>query len=148
MRIGTGMRTEMGMGMGMETGMNQAAFEAALRDAEQRLQAAVRSGDVRELDLLLDDRAVYTGPDGSTMTKEQDLGAHRSRAVAVKVFDQQDLHVTVVDSTGVTRVLAELEGTAGGSPFKARLRYTRTWIHADGAWRVLAAHASAVPDLG
>ncbi|MEU6848485.1 nuclear transport factor 2 family protein [Actinacidiphila alni] len=96
----------------------------------------------------MDDRAVYTGPDGSTMTKEEDLAAHRSRTLAVEIFEQQELHVTVVDSTGVTRVLAGLEGTAGGHPFTARLRYTRTWIHADGSWRVLAAHASAVPDHG
>lgn len=129
-------------------GTDEVAPEAALREAEQRLQAAVRSGDAEALDGLLDDRVVYTGPDGSTSTKEQDLHAHRSRALAVEVFDQQDLHVTVVGSTGITRVLAGIEGTAGGQPFTARLRYTRTWVHADGTWRVLAAHASAVPDLG
>ena len=131
----------------MGTGMDQVALEAALHDAEQRLQAAVLSGDAQALDLLLDDRVVYTGPDGSTLTKEEDLEAHRSRALAVDVFDQQDLQVTVVGSTGVTRVLAAVEGTAGGQRFTARLRYTRTWVHADGTWRVLAAHAGAVPDL-
>lgn len=128
--------------------MDQVAFEAALHEAEQKLQAAVRSGDVQALDLLLDDRVIYTGPDGSVMTKEEDLGAHRSRTLAVEVFDQQDLDVVVVGSTGITRVLAELEGTAGGHPFKARLRYTRTWVHVDGTWRVLAAHASVVQDPG
>lgn len=129
-------------------GTDEVAFEADLRAAEQRLQAAVRSGDVEVLDLLLDDRVVYTGPDGSTVTKEEDLQAHRSRALAVEVFEQQDLQVTVVGSTGITRVLARLEGTAGGQPFTGRLRYTRTWVRADGTWRVLAAHAGAVPDLG
>lgn len=129
-------------------GTDQVASEATLHEAEQRLQAAVRSGDVEALRLLLDERVVYTGPDGSTLTKEQDLEAHRSRALSVEVFDQQDLHVTVVGSTGITRVLADLEGAAGGQPFKARLRYTRTWAHADGTWRLLAAHASAVPNLG
>lgn len=127
-------------------GTDRTDVEAALHDAEQRLQAAVRTGDVEALDLLLDDRVVYTGPDGSSVTKQQDLAAHRSRALAVEVLEQQDLQVTVVGATGVTRVLAALRGTAGGSPFAARLRYTRTWVHADGAWRVLAAHASAVPD--
>ncbi|WP_206248421.1 nuclear transport factor 2 family protein, partial [Actinacidiphila bryophytorum] len=124
-------------------GMDQAALEAALHEAEQRLQAAVRSGDVQALDQLLDDRVVYTGPDGSSMTKEEDLAAHRSRTLAVEVFDQQDLDVIVVGSTGITRVLAGVEGTAGGQPFTARLRYTRTWVHVDGTWRVLAAHAGA-----
>ena len=128
-------------------GTDRAAFVAALHEAERRLQAAVRSGDVEALDLLLDDRVVYTGPDGSSLTKEDDLEAHRSRTLAVEVFDQQDLQVTVVGSTGITRVLARLQGTAAGQPFSARLRYTRTWVHADDTWRVLAAHAGAVPDL-
>lgn len=123
----------------------QVALVAALHEAERRLQAAVRSGDVETLDLLLDDRVVYTGPDGRSLTKQEDLEAHRSRALVVDVLDQQDLQVTVVGSTGVTRVLAVLQGTAGGVPFTARLRYTRTWVHADGTWRVLAAHASSVP---
>ena len=123
------------------------ASVAALQEAERRLQAAIRSSDVETLDLLLDDRVVYTGPDGRSLTKQEDLDAHRSRALVVEAFDQQDLHVTVVGSTGITRVLAELQGTAGGVPFTARLRYTRTWVHADGTWRVLAAHAGSVPDL-
>ncbi|MET7902281.1 hypothetical protein ABZS86_12640 [Streptomyces sp. NPDC005355] len=36
---------------------------------------------------------------------------------------------------------ARIEGTAAGEPFTARLRCTRTWVHAEGVWRVLAAHA-------
>lgn len=132
----------------MGTTDQAAAREAALHEAEQRLQTAIRAGDVTALDLLLDDRVVYTGPDGSTVTKQEDLAAHRSRALAVDVLDQQELHVIVVGDTGITRVLARLEGTAGGRPFSALLRYTRAWVHAGGAWRVLAAHASAVPDRG
>lgn len=128
-------------------GTDQAALVAALHEAEQKLQAAVRSGDSEALDQLLDDRVRYTGPDGRVLTKADDLEAHRSGALAVAVFDQQDLQVTVVGSTGITLVLAGLQGTAGGQPFAAHLQYTRTWVYADDAWRVLAAHASAVPDL-
>ncbi|MFC1408860.1 nuclear transport factor 2 family protein [Streptacidiphilus sp. N1-12] len=122
-----------------------AALVAALEEAEQRLQSAVRAGDVEALDLLLDDRVVYTGPDGRSLTKEEDLATHRSGTLVVEVLDQQDLEVTVVGTTGVTRVLVAVQGTAGGQPFAARLRYTRTWVHADDSWRVLAAHAGAVP---
>ncbi|QMU69605.1 nuclear transport factor 2 family protein [Streptacidiphilus sp. P02-A3a] len=122
------------------------ALLTTLLEAERELQAAIRSGDTGALDLLLDDRVVYTGPDGRCLTKEEDLEAHRSRYLAVEVFDQRDLQVTVVGSTGITHVLALLQGTAGGEPFTAYLRYTRTWVHADGTWRVLAAHASAVPN--
>lgn len=123
---------------------DQTEFEAALGDAERRLQSAVRAGDVEALDRLLDDRAVYTGPDGGTLTKQEDLEAHRSGSLVVEAFDQEDLRVAVAGTTGVTRVLATLRGRAAGRPFAARLRYTRAWVHADGTWRVLAAHASVV----
>ncbi|WUH91775.1 nuclear transport factor 2 family protein [Streptomyces sp. NBC_00433] len=125
---------------------DQAGLEADLLDAERRLQAAVLSGDVDALDLLLDDRVVYTGPDGHSVTKEEDLEAHRSRSLVVEVFDQEDLQVTVAGTTGITRVLVTLQGVAAGQSFAARLLYTRTWVHADGTWRVLAAQAGAVLD--
>jgi ketosteroid isomerase-like protein len=124
--------------------MDQAASEAALRDVERQLQSAVRSGDVELLEQLLDDRVVYTGPDGRSLTKEEDLEAHRSRSLIVEVFDQEELQVTVAGMTGITHVLATLQGIAAGQPFTGRLRYTRTWVHAEGVWRVLAAHASSV----
>jgi len=123
---------------------DQAGLEAALRDAERRLQSAVRSGDADVLEQLLDDRVVYTGPDGRSLTKAEDLEGHRTRSLIVEAFDQEDLQVTVVGTTGITHVLATLQGVAAGRPFAARLRYTRTWVHAEGGWRVLAAHASAV----
>jgi hypothetical protein len=30
-----------------------------------------------------------------------------------------------------------------GEPFRARVRYTRTWIRDDNGWRLIAAHVSA-----
>lgn len=127
---------------------DQAGPEAALRDVERQLQAAMRSGDAEALDRLLDDRVVYTGPDGRSVGKDADLEAHRSRSLVFEVLEQEGLQVTVAGTTGVTHVLTTLQGTAAGQPFAARIRYTRTWVHADGAWRVLAAHASAVLPSG
>jgi ketosteroid isomerase-like protein len=114
-----------------------------LHEAEERLQAAMLAGDVRELDRLLDDRVVYTGPDGRCITKQDDLQAHRSGTLTLNRLTQEELALTVAGSTGVTRILAVLEGTASGAPFAARLRYTRTWTRDDRGWRVLAAHASS-----
>ena len=42
-------------------------------------------------------------------------------------------------------MLATLRGAAAGQPFAARLQYTHAWVHAEGAWRVLAAHAGVSP---
>ncbi|MGH3975783.1 MAG: nuclear transport factor 2 family protein [Pseudonocardiaceae bacterium] len=117
-----------------------------LREAERRLQAAQLAGDIAALDQLLDDRLIFTfGPDGKCYTKQDDLHVHRSRQQVLTKVIEEDLTVLVEGRTGVTWFLGALEGTFAGTPFAARLRYTRTWIHNDDhGWRVVAAHASPV----
>jgi ketosteroid isomerase-like protein len=117
--------------------------EGELEAAELRLQAAMLASDVEALDALLDDECVYTGPDGVAIGKAADLEAHRSGVLDVQAFDVDALTFRVLGDTGLSFVEASLRGTAGGQPFSARMRYTRTWVRTDGAWRVVAAHASA-----
>ena len=117
-----------------------------LREAEHRLQAAQLAGDTAALDQLLDDRLIFIlGPEGKCYTKQDDLQLHRSRQQILTRVIEEDLTVLVEGRTGVTWFLGTLEGTFAGTPFAARLRYTRTWIHDDDhGWRVVAAHASTV----
>ncbi|MCT9932150.1 nuclear transport factor 2 family protein [Planotetraspora sp. A-T 1434] len=117
---------------------------SALREAERRLQAAQLAGDADALDELLDDRLIYTGgPDGARYTKQDDLDIQRSRTQILSRVDEEDLIVFVEGHTGVTWFLGTLEGAFGGTPFAARLNFTRTWIYTpDRGWRVIAAHAS------
>ena len=121
-------------------GADLAGFEG-LRAAERRLQRAQLSSDVAELDRLIDDRLVFTGPDGRLYSKQDDLHAHRSGQQTMTRVDEEDLAVLAVGGTGVTWFLGTLEGTLAGEPFVARVRYTRTWIlDEDEGWRLLAAH--------
>ncbi|WP_431904841.1 nuclear transport factor 2 family protein [Nonomuraea sp. bgisy101] len=117
-----------------------------LYEAERHLQAAQLAGDVEELDRLLDERLIFTGPpDGSChlRAKQLDLDNRRSRRQVMTKLVQEDLTVLVAGTTGVTCFLGTLEGTFAGTPFAMRLRYTRTWVHTDEhSWRILAAHAS------
>ncbi|MFC4060939.1 nuclear transport factor 2 family protein [Planomonospora corallina] len=116
-----------------------------LYEAERRLQAAQLAGDVEELDRLLHEDLVFTGPpDGGFHpgAKRLDLENHRSRTQVMTKVAEEDLAVVISGSTGVTCFLGTLEGTFAGEPFSGRLRYTRTWVHTDEyGWRILAAHA-------
>jgi hypothetical protein len=48
---------------------------------------------------------------------------------------------------GVTWFLGTLQGTIGGQPLLARMRYTRTWTHDDrSGWKIIAAHATFLTD--
>ena len=125
------------------TGGAHFASVEALRAAERRLQRAQLSSDVAALDRLIDDRLVFTGPDGRLYSKQDDLHAHRSGQQTMNRVDEEDLAVLVADGTGLTWFLGTLEGTLAGEPFLARVRYTRTWIlDQDKGWRLLAAHVS------
>lgn len=125
--------------------MPDSELEAELLDAERRLHAAQRAGDVAALDQLLDDHLKAIGPDGARYTKQDDLAAHRSGISIIDSLVEEDLELIVEGTTGVTFFLGWVEGVFDGSPFAARLRYTRTWIHDDDrGWRILAAHISAV----
>jgi ketosteroid isomerase-like protein len=119
--------------------------EEELRAAERRLQAAQLAGDVDALEELLDDRVVGVGPDSVPLGKAEDLETHRTGALRITRFDEEQLDVLVDGPLGVTWVVIDAEGEEQGTPFAGRLRYTRTWLHRHGRWRVLAAHISIVP---
>ncbi|NUS44944.1 MAG: nuclear transport factor 2 family protein [Mycobacteriaceae bacterium] len=121
-------------------------MEKELREAERRLQAAQFAGDVQALDELLDDRLLFTlGAD--TFTKADDLELHRTGAQVVSRLEEEELTVLVHGTTGVTWFLGVVEGSVHGSPFAARMRYTRAWAHDSRGWRVVAAHASVAEQL-
>jgi hypothetical protein len=116
-----------------------------LRTAERALQAAQLASDVAELDRLIDDRLVFTGPDGRLYRKADDLRLHGTGEQKMTRVDEEDLTVLIVGNTGVTCFLGTVAGVLAGTGFTARVRYTRTWIHDDAhGWRLIAGHVSAV----
>ncbi|MBB5161168.1 nuclear transport factor 2 family protein [Mycobacterium sp. AZCC_0083] len=115
----------------------------SLEQAERRLQAAQLASDVTALGELLDEDAIFTGPDGNLYTREDDLRVHGTGHQVMTRVDEEELRIsTFGDDVGVTFFLGTLEGTVGGDPIKARMRYTRTWKHDNTRWRIIAAHAS------
>ena len=116
-----------------------------LLSAERQLQAAQLAGDVAALDRLLHDRLVAIGPDGARYTKADDLAGHRSGSSVVSELVEEHLELLVAGTTGVTFFIGTVSGTFGGSPMSARLRYTRTWVHDQAGWRILAAHIAVLP---
>jgi ketosteroid isomerase-like protein len=119
----------------------------SLRAAERRLQAAQLTSDVDVLGELIDDVARFTGPDGNVYSKQDDLRAHATGYQVLSRVEEEDLQVLATAHTGVTWFLGTLEGTVGGQPLVARMRYTRTWIHDDqSGWKIIAAHAMFLTD--
>ena len=118
----------------------------SLRAAERRLQAAQLASDVDALTELIDDTAWFTGPDGNLYSKQDDLRGHETGHQVLTRVDEEDLKLAATEHTGVTWFLGTLAGTVGGQPMTARMRYTRTWVHGQAGWKIIAAHAMFVPE--
>ncbi|WP_181786007.1 nuclear transport factor 2 family protein [Streptomyces phytophilus] len=116
----------------------------SLRTAERRLQAAQLASDTGTLDELLDGAGRFTGPDGKLYTKDDDLRSHETGHQVLTSLKEEDLRVLATGDTGVTWFLGTLEGSVGGQPLRARLRYTRAWHRGGAGWRIIAAHATFV----
>ncbi|MBF8186209.1 nuclear transport factor 2 family protein [Nonomuraea sp. K274] len=119
--------------------------ETTLDDAESRFQAALLANDVAALDGFLHDDVRFTGPDGSTIDKAEDMAAHRAGALVLATVAELKREVQVIDGVGITRALLHLVGTAGDDKIDLTLAYTRTWVPSPAGWVVAAAHGSPAP---
>jgi Domain of unknown function (DUF4440) len=113
------------------------AFEAALVQAQL-------TGDVEALDRLLDDDLYFTGLEGQSFSKQDDLAAHRSGQIRVTKMLPLDRHITSLGSATVVSVLMDAEAVIAGVPTAARIRYTRVWYQQSYGWKVMAGHMSVV----
>ena len=114
---------------------------------EARLRASQLQADVAALDALLAETLLFTGPDGTLGTKQQDLVAHGSGVVRFREHVPEELRVRRVGpDVAVAALRARLAVSVGGTLVRGTYRYTRVWAREDGgSWRVVGGHVSAIP---
>ncbi len=112
---------------------------------EEQLRQAMLTSDVAALDELIADTLVFTMIDGSVLGKEDDLAAHRSRALTIALLEPSDQRIQMYDDVAIVAVRMHMRGTYGGSDFEGMNRYTRVWLQTQGRWQVIAGHVSPVP---
>ncbi len=100
------------------------------------------ASDVPALSLLIDDELVFTGPDGTVLSKDQDLSAHESGILRLSKLDLFDSRLHPIGETVLATMKADLAGTFAGTSIDGTYSYTRLWSQASGQWRVIAGHAA------
>ena len=124
--------------------MSFASSDDSLLASERALRAAQLTGDVTEIERLLDDSLIFTGPDGAIYGKQDDLDAHRRGLVHFTRLDPSEERMQRYGSVAVVSVRMEMSGTFHGAPFAGPFRYTRVWREQPEGWRIIAGHVSAV----
>jgi ketosteroid isomerase-like protein len=117
-----------------------------IQQLEERLRRAMLDGDAAALDSLLDDRILFTGPDGGVMIgKADDLDAYRSGRMKVASHEPSELRVERHgDDAAVVSVRVALAGEFRGQPFQGSYRYTRFYLRRGGAWRIVGGGVTPV----
>ena len=131
--------------MNTDHGVHESADVAGLEAADDRLQGAITANDATALALALHDDLVARGPDGALVGKAEDVAGYASGAFRVTSLERLDRRTLLHGGTGITFVGARLQGVSSGEAFDALVHYTRTWVHADGRWQVIAAQVTATP---
>ncbi len=114
-----------------------------VRDAEERLRAAMLTNDVAALGELLHDDLAFAGPDGAIVGKNDDLSAHAARRLRLTRLDLEDQQIEVDGWVAVVTVRAILAGTFDGNACDGSYRYTRTWRKDGSRWQIIAGRVTA-----
>lgn len=118
--------------------------EDSLLACEAALRRAQLASDVAEIDRLVDEALVFTGPDGAVYGKADDLEAHRTGMVRITRLEPSEERIQRFGSIAVISVRMDMRGSFRGEAFAGPFRYTRIWCARPGGWRVVAGHVSAV----
>lgn len=109
---------------------------------EQELREAMQTRDIFALDTFLHDDLIFINHEGSFVTKEMDLEAHRTLAVRFTEVSCSDLQIKLTKDGAVTISRIHLEGQEGEEKISGDFIYTRVWQLIGEQYQVIAGHCS------
>jgi ketosteroid isomerase-like protein len=115
-----------------------------IQQVEHRLLQAMLTSDISELDALLSDELLVTGPDGKLVGKAEDLAAHRAGTIRIQAMLLQETTIKLLPDIAIVVVGMTMQGTFQAQPFAGCYRYTRVWSKQRGRWQIIVAHISPV----
>ncbi len=89
----------------------------------------------------------FTGPNGDTETKEQDLAGEKDCHKFGGTYDLEETRISFYGSTAVFTARVTISGkNKEGKDFTHRSRFTDVFVWRDGRWQIVAGHSSKIPD--
>ncbi|MBK1663810.1 DUF4440 domain-containing protein [Rhodospirillum rubrum] len=114
---------------------------------EERLRAAMLTGDLKVLETLLADDLAFVDHTGCVKTKQTNLDPYRAGLLKLSRLDLSDAVVRPAGEDGrVVVVRAVTAGTYDSEAFTETLRFTRIWRRTQGpsGWKLVAGHCSVI----
>lgn len=122
-----------------------ASLPPALARAVAAFDRAQVEGDGAALQRLLADDYVLFNSRALVESKADFIRDYTAPGYSLRPFTVEDELVRHWPGGAVLGGVVTLEGTSGGKPFKARLRFADIWRERDGRWQVIFTQATRVP---
>ncbi len=121
------------------------AIETQIRACEARLYAAMLASDVADLDALIADDLLFSGPTGELATKAMDLELHRTGGTVFQELAAKDLEIRVLgEEFAIVSAKVFLRGTYLSNAFSGNFRYMRVWRKGEGDWCIVGGSVCAI----
>lgn len=127
------------------------AREAKVRSVDQLLigmerdwAKAIIAADVEKIRQVLAPEVVLTTPDGTVLSREDDLAELARGEFKAEVFNPGDMKVKVYGNCAVVTGSTRVMGTYKGKKFQDQFRWTDTFVKRNGKWRIVASQATAM----
>ncbi|MGB3199916.1 MAG: nuclear transport factor 2 family protein [Nodosilinea sp.] len=120
-------------------------IESQIRECETRLYTAMSTSDISELDILIADDLLFTGPTGELATKAMDLDLHRTGGTQFHELVPKELEIRVwSEHFALASAKLFLNGTYLGNAFSGDFRYMRVWRRGKSGWQIVCGSVSAM----
>lgn len=119
-----------------------------LMQLERDIGKANIERDYAFFDRVEADEFIFTGADGSLLTKQEDLKGLKEPAnpdVALLAYDVEEMNVLLYEKTAVVTGRVTTKRRYKGTESSSQSRFTDVFVWRDGRWQIVAGHSSRLP---
>lgn len=119
-----------------------------LMQLERDIGKANIERDYAFFDRVEADEFIFTGADGSLLTKQEDLKSLKEPAnpdVTLLAYDVDEMKVLLYEKTAVVTGRVTTKRRYKGIEWSSQSRFTDVFVLRDGRWQIVAGHSSRMP---
>lgn len=120
--------------------------QADLLEIEKGISRAIVDRDVAFVERVFAPEFVYTGVRGEVKSRADLIDELKAGELSFRRLTFSDVRVQIYGEAAVVTGLATTEGKSKQGEIRGRFRYTRVYMHKDGAWRLVAFQGTPVVD--
>ncbi|AQX06815.1 DUF4440 domain-containing protein [Elizabethkingia meningoseptica] len=111
--------------------------EQRVLEYEHMLYRAMKESDVETLDRLLHCDLLFIIPDGTVITKAQDLKNYKDKVMQIEELIPEVESLNIIEDTAIITITMQLKGKFMGNAFEAKFRYIRFWKNIENELKVI-----------